>query len=135
VQLNRNNDSLISKIWRAELGRNAKVPVEASTSGWPRSRTGTSLSEVFGTIATRPTGSTWSKLVAFLGPGYLVAVLSQVILSLQLPFAVVPLVRFTADRKKLGALVAPRWLTFAAGITAATIIALNVKLIVDQIVG
>src|SRR5205814_8500636 len=33
-----------------------------------------SLSEVFGTIAVRPTGSLWRKLTAFLGPGYLVAV-------------------------------------------------------------
>src|SRR5262245_57558514 len=42
--------------------------------GWRRSRNGSSLSEVFGTIATRPTGSMWAKLVAFRGPGYLVAV-------------------------------------------------------------
>ena len=39
-----------------------------------RTRTRPSLSEVFGTIATRPTGSFWRKLLAFLGPGYLVAV-------------------------------------------------------------
>src|SRR5919197_1160607 len=62
-------------------------------------------------------------------------ILSQVIFSLQLPFAVVPLVMFTADRKKLGALVAPRWLTVAAAVIAATIIALNVKLITDQLAG
>jgi manganese transport protein len=68
------------------------------------------------------------------GTGQLL-ILSQVILSLQLPFAVVPLVMFTADRKKLGALVAPRWLTVAAAVIAATIIALNVKLIADQIMG
>src|SRR5215470_15688328 len=42
--------------------------------GWKRRRTTRSLSEVFGTIATRPTGSTFKKLLAFLGPGYLVAV-------------------------------------------------------------
>ena len=40
-------------------------------------------------------------------------VLSQVVLSLQLPFAVVPLVRFTSDRAKMGELVAPRWVAFA----------------------
>src|SRR5262245_21188839 len=45
-----------------------------SQPGWRRTRTTRSLSEVFGTIATRPTGSMWRKLVAFLGPGYLVAV-------------------------------------------------------------
>src|SRR5205807_9515732 len=43
-------------------------------SGWRQPRTNRSLSEVFGTISTRPTGSFWRKLVAFLGPGYLVAV-------------------------------------------------------------
>src|SRR6266571_8444368 len=45
-----------------------------ANGGWRRVRTSRSLSEVFGTIATRPTGSLWKKLVAFLGPGYLVAV-------------------------------------------------------------
>ncbi|TFG87831.1 MAG: divalent metal cation transporter, partial [Hyphomicrobiales bacterium] len=38
-------------------------------------------------------------------------ILSQVVLSLQLPFAVVPLVMFTADKRKMGALVAPYWVT------------------------
>src|SRR5712691_4011428 len=42
--------------------------------GWRRARTARSLSEVFGTIATRPQGPLWKKLTAFLGPGYLVAV-------------------------------------------------------------
>jgi manganese transport protein len=58
-------------------------------------------------------------------------ILSQVILSLQLPFAIVPLVMFTADRKKMGELVAPRWLTALAALTALTVIALNVKLLLD----
>ena len=43
-------------------------------TGWRRERGRPSLSEVFGSIGTRPTGSFWRKLVAFLGPGYLVAV-------------------------------------------------------------
>jgi manganese transport protein len=62
-------------------------------------------------------------------------ILSQVILSLQLPFAIVPLVMFTADRRKMGELVAPRWLTVAAAVVAAIIIVLNVKLIVDFATG
>ena len=45
-----------------------------SEPGWRRARTARSLSEVFGTIATRPQGPMWKKLIAFLGPGYLVAV-------------------------------------------------------------
>ena len=58
-------------------------------------------------------------------------ILSQVVLSLQLPFAVVPLVMFTASRAKMGAFVAPRWLTVLAALTAAMIIALNAKLVWD----
>jgi manganese transport protein len=58
-------------------------------------------------------------------------VFSQVILSFQLPFAVVPLVLFTASREKLGELVSPRWLTIIATLVAALIIGLNVKLIYD----
>jgi manganese transport protein len=58
-------------------------------------------------------------------------VLSQVILAFQLPFAIVPLVMFTRDRSKLGALTAPVWLTLVAAVIAAIIIALNVKLLWD----
>src|SRR3954469_6237345 len=43
-------------------------------AGWNRPRGTPSLSEVFGSIATRPSGSFWRKLLTFLGPGYLVAV-------------------------------------------------------------
>ena len=45
-----------------------------SGSGWRRRRGEPSLSEVFGSIETRPQGPLWRKLTAFLGPGYLVAV-------------------------------------------------------------
>ncbi len=62
-------------------------------------------------------------------------VLSQVVLSLQLPFAVIPLVMFTASRRKLGPLVAPRWLTAAAVVIAAVIVALNARLVFDFLTG
>jgi manganese transport protein len=62
-------------------------------------------------------------------------ILSQVILSFQLPFAIVPLVMFTADRRKLGELVAPRWVTACAAIVALIIIALNIKLLIDFVNG
>jgi manganese transport protein len=58
-------------------------------------------------------------------------VLSQVILSLQLPFAVVPLVKFTSDRTKMGAFVNPRWLMIAAWTISTVIIVLNLKLLFD----
>jgi manganese transport protein len=62
-------------------------------------------------------------------------ILSQVVLSFQLPFAVVPLVLFTASRAKLGPLVAPRWLTAIAVVVAVLIIGLNVKLVWDFFAG
>jgi manganese transport protein len=62
-------------------------------------------------------------------------ILSQVVLSFQLPFAIVPLVMFTASRDKMGAMIAPRWLTAVAVLIAMIIIALNVKLLIDTFGG
>jgi manganese transport protein len=62
-------------------------------------------------------------------------ILSQVILSLQLSFAVIPLIMFTASRAKMGALVAPKWLIAFASVIAAVIVVLNVKLLVDFVLG
>jgi manganese transport protein len=62
-------------------------------------------------------------------------IFSQVVLSLQLSFAVVPLVMFTADRRKMGAFVAPRWLVAVAGLIAAGIVTLNLKLLFDFATG
>ncbi|MGJ4946920.1 Nramp family divalent metal transporter [Bradyrhizobium sp. HKCCYLS20291] len=62
-------------------------------------------------------------------------ILSQVVLSLQLPFAIVPLVLITASRAKMGQFVAPRWLTAIAGLIAIAIIGLNAKLVWDLATG
>ena len=62
-------------------------------------------------------------------------VLSQVILSLQLSFAVVPLVMFTSDRKKMGPFVNPRWLKVLAYMVAAVIASLNGWLLVQTFGG
>jgi manganese transport protein len=62
-------------------------------------------------------------------------IFSQVILSLQLPFAVVPLVMLTASKRKMGVFAAPPWLATLAGAISAAIIALNLKLIFDALVG
>jgi manganese transport protein len=58
-------------------------------------------------------------------------ILTQVVLSLQLSFAVFPLVAFTGDKKKMGALVAPVWLRALAWFIAVVIAGLNIKLLVD----
>ncbi len=60
-------------------------------------------------------------------------VFSQVVLSLQLPFAIVPLVIFTASKKRMGALVAPRAVTALAGLIAIVIIGLNVTLVMGAL--
>jgi manganese transport protein len=59
-------------------------------------------------------------------------VLSQVVLSLQLSFAVIPLVMFTSDRKKMGEFANPAWLKVLAWTVALIIAGLNVKLLFDQ---
>jgi manganese transport protein len=62
-------------------------------------------------------------------------ILSQVVLGLALPFSIVPLVMFTADRRKMGELVAARWVTALATLTGAILIVLNVKLLIDLVMG
>lgn len=62
-------------------------------------------------------------------------ILSQVVLGLQLPFAIIPLVMFTASKVKMGETVAPKWLTVTAALIAAIIIALNMKLLFDLATG
>lgn len=62
-------------------------------------------------------------------------VISQVILSFGLPFAVVPLVLFTAQRKVMGVLVNRSLTTVLAGCVAVLIVMLNVYLLVQLISG
>jgi manganese transport protein len=60
--------------------------------------------------------------------------LSQVILSMQLPFAVIPLVLFVSDRRKMDAFVIPVWTKAFAWLVATVIVVLNVKLLLDTFV-
>jgi manganese transport protein len=62
-------------------------------------------------------------------------IMSQVVLSMQLPFAIVPLVMFTADKRKMGELVVPLWVTALASVVAVIVIALNIKVLFDLLVG
>jgi manganese transport protein len=66
---------------------------------------------------------------------YKLLILSQVILSLQLPFAIVPLVHFTSDRLKMGSFASKAWVKVLAWITSAVVIGLNGKLVFDEIMG
>ncbi|MFJ6326359.1 MULTISPECIES: Nramp family divalent metal transporter [unclassified Rhizobium] len=60
-------------------------------------------------------------------------VLSQVILSMQLPFAVIPLVQFVTNRDKMGSFVVSRGVAILSWLVAAIILALNFKLLYDTI--
>jgi len=62
-------------------------------------------------------------------------VLSQVILSMQLPFSVIPLVRFTSDPHLMGELVNPLWLRALAWASAGVITGLNVLLLAFALLG
>jgi manganese transport protein len=62
-------------------------------------------------------------------------ILSQVVLGVALPFSVIPLVMFTADRAKMGELVAPRWVSALAALVAGVLIVLNLKLLHDLLPG
>jgi len=62
-------------------------------------------------------------------------ILSQVILSLQLSFAVVPLVMFTSDKVKMGRFVNSTWLSYLAWVVTAIIVVLNGYLLVQTVAG
>ncbi|MGT2467262.1 hypothetical protein ACVOMV_23655 [Mesorhizobium atlanticum] len=57
------------------------------------------------------------------------------VLSMQLPFAVIPLVQFVSDRKKMGSFAIPRSVAALAWAVAAVILVLNFKLLYDTIAG
>jgi manganese transport protein len=57
-------------------------------------------------------------------------VLSQVVLSLQLPFAVIPLVHFCSQRGLMGALRAPLWLRGVSWLCAAAIVMINLSVLI-----
>jgi manganese transport protein len=60
-------------------------------------------------------------------------VLSQVILSLQLPFAVIPLMMFVGDKGQMGHLRAPSWQLVLGWSSAVLIVGINLKLLSDFI--
>ncbi|MCX5759703.1 MAG: Nramp family divalent metal transporter, partial [Candidatus Hydrogenedentes bacterium] len=66
---------------------------------------------------------------------YSLLILSQVILSLQLPFATIPLIHFTSDKNKMGAFANKRWVVLVAWAVACIIVVLNGKLVYDGLSG
>jgi len=68
------------------------------------------------------------------GTGQLL-IFSQVVLSMQLPFAVIPLVQFVSDKKKMGKFAISRGVAGLAWVVAAVILILNFKLLHDTMFG
>jgi manganese transport protein len=66
---------------------------------------------------------------------YRLLILSQVVLSLQLPFATIPLIHFTSDPQKMGVFANRTWVKSVAWTIAAIIVALNLKLVFDELSG
>lgn len=77
----------------------------------------------------------WPSLISFGEPTsedngtYKLLILSQVVLSMQLPFAIVPLVQFTNSRRRMGEFANPMWVKVLAWTVAAIIISLNLWLL------
>jgi manganese transport protein len=61
---------------------------------------------------------------------YDLLILSQVVLSLQLPFAIIPLIKFTSDRGLMGGVTNRLWVKVLAWVSAAVVVGLNTNLII-----
>lgn len=62
-------------------------------------------------------------------------ILSQVVLSLQLGFAIIPLIHLNSDRKEMKEFTIKPWVKVLAWLSAAVIVALNIKLVIEEISG
>ena len=87
-----------------------------------------------------------TRIIAII-PAYLVILLygesqtgallifSQVVLSLQLGFAIIPLIHFTSDKSQMGIFVIPPWVRMSAWLIAIIIVGLNIKLVIQEVQG
>ena len=87
-----------------------------------------------------------TRIIAII-PAYLVILLygesetgallifSQVVLSLQLGFAIIPLIHFTSDKSKMGVFANKLWVKVSAWLIAIIIVGLNIKLVIQEITG
>ena len=62
-------------------------------------------------------------------------ILSQVVLSLQLGFAIIPLIHLNSDKKEMKEFTIKAWVKVLAWLSAAVIVALNIKLVIEEISG
>ena len=75
--------------------------------------------------------------IIYFGPDSLgqLLVLSQVVLSLQLGFAVIPLIHFTSDKKRMGTFAIKPWVKLLSWATALIIVVLNAQLVLQEVQG
>ncbi len=73
--------------------------------------------------------------ILYFGDGgtYRLLILSQVVLSMQLPFAVIPLIKFTNDPRRMGEFANRGWVRVLAWAAAAVIVGLNAWLVADEV--
>lgn len=64
---------------------------------------------------------------------YRLLIFSQVVLSLQLPFAIVPMIRFTSSTKRMHEFANSRWINFSAWLAAGVTISLNVSYVIHSL--
>jgi manganese transport protein len=64
---------------------------------------------------------------------YKLLIFSQVVLSMQLPFAVIPLIHFTSDRRRMGLFANKTWVKLLAWTTAVIIVGLNARLVAGTV--
>ena len=64
---------------------------------------------------------------------YKLIINSQILLNLQLPFAVIPLIHFTSDRQRMGPFTNRLWVRVSSWLCAAFILTLNIWLSIDQV--
>lgn len=60
-------------------------------------------------------------------------VLSQVVLSLQLGFAIIPLIHFVSDKKKMGVFVIKPWVQILAWLITAILVSLNIRMVWGEV--
>jgi manganese transport protein len=129
------------------LGRAAGAVFALSllASGLSSSTVGTSAGQVIMQGFLERHIPVWLRRVVTLAPSILVIalgldptrtlVISQVMLSFGLPFTIIPLVMFTADRRLMGPLANRRITTTAAGIVAGLVVAMDLYLIYRTFTG
>src|SRR6184192_4764205 len=129
----------MSTRWKARIGRSSRSSLALTASGLSSSTVGTMSGQVVMQGFIRRRIPLFVRRIVTMIPAFIVIgigldpsrtlVISQVVLSFGIPFALVPLVIFTSRRDVMGVLVNTAATTGAAAVVAGVICALNVFLL------